>query len=365
MSPQPTAGERTERATPKKRRDARERGQVLKSTEINSAFCCAIIFGFMLVFSETMIRQLSELTYYSLGDGLLYWSGIELNQSEMQNILITLMLPMGAVLLPILLTALLAGLLINVVQVGFLFTTKALQPKLERISPIKGFKRIFSAKTLSELIKAIVKVSCLGLLLYNNYVTLLYQFPGFTGVNISAAFPQILRMSFILALKMTLVLAIIAVFDYLFQWWSFEKELRMTKQEVKDEYKLTEGDPQIKSRIRAKQRQMSAQRMMEQVPIADVVITNPSHYAVALAYKQGVHEAPLVLAKGRDHLARKIKEVAAEHGVEMVENVDLARSLYQFCEVGEEIPAEFYQAVADILVYVYGIKSRKSGNQRQ
>ena len=359
MSPQSSAGEKTERATPKKRREARERGQVLKSTEVNAAFCCAIIFGFMLIFSGPLVRQLGELIYYSLGDGLLYWSGLVLDARQTQAILISLMLPMAAILLPILLTALLAGLLINIVQVGFLFTTKPLLPKLERISPLKGFKRIFSVKTLSELVKALVKVTCLGLLLYNNYQALLYQFPAFTGVNIAAAIPQILRMSFILALKMTVALAIIALFDYLFQWWSFEKELRMTKQEVKDEYKLTEGDPQIKGRIRAKQRQMSAQRMMQQVPAADVVITNPTHYAVALAYKQETHAAPLVLAKGQDFLARKIKEIAAEHNIEMVENAGLARSLYQFCEVGAEIPAEFYQAVADILVYVYNVRGRR------
>jgi flagellar biosynthetic protein FlhB len=364
MSPGSTSGERTERATPKKRRDARERGQVLKSTEINSAFCCAIIFGFMLLYRESMLRQLNRLIFYHLGDGLLYWSGVVLNKRELQTIFVNLLLSVATILLPILLTALLSGLLINVVQVGFLFTTKPLLPKLERISPLKGFKRIFSAKTLSELVKAIIKVSCLGLVFYNSFMDLLFQCPSFTGANISAAFPEILRISFTLALKMTLVLAVIALFDYMFQWWSFEKELRMTKQEVKDEYKLTEGDPQIKSRIRQKQRQMSAQRMMEQIPAADVVITNPTHYAVALAYKQEEHEAPLVLAKGRDFLALKIKEAAAEHGIEMVENVELARSLYQFCEVGDEIPAELYQAVADILVYVYGLKNKLPGGKR-
>ena len=363
MSPESTSGERTERATPKKRRDARERGQVLKSTEVNSAFCCAVIFSFMLLFKDTMVRQLNELTYYHLGDNLLYFAGLSLGPQEIQSIIISLMLPMALILLPILLTALLAGLLINVVQVGFLFTTKPLAPKLERISPLKGFKRIFSVKTLSELIKSLIKVICLGWLLYKNFQTLMYQFPGFTGANIGAAFLEILRLSFTLALKMTLVLGIIALFDYLFQWWSFEKELRMTKQEVKDEYKLTEGDPQIKGRIRAKQRQMSAQRMMQQVPTADVVITNPTHYAVALSYKQEVNEAPLVLAKGQDFLARKIKEIAAEHGIEMVENIELARSLYQFCEVGSEIPPEFYQAVADILVYVYGLKNKLPGGK--
>ncbi|MCL1975542.1 MAG: flagellar biosynthesis protein FlhB [Firmicutes bacterium] len=362
MSPQPTAGERTERATPKKRRDARERGQVLKSTEVNSAFCCAIIFGFMLLYRETLIKQLNEFVYYRLGDGLLYYSGIALGPREIQGIFIGLLVPMAFILLPIMLTALLSGLLINIVQVGFLFTAKPLMPKLERISPLKGFKRIFSVKTLSELAKSLIKVICLGWLLYKNFQTLMQQFPAFTGANIGLAFLEILRMAFVLALKMTLVLAIIALFDYLFQWWSFEKELRMTKQEVKDEYKLTEGNPLIKSHIRQKQRQMSAQRMMQQVPSADVVITNPIHYAVALAYKQGEHAAPLVLAKGQDHLARKIKEVAAKHHIVMVENVELARSLYQFCEVGAEIPTEFYQAVADILVYVYSLKNKLPGS---
>jgi len=364
MSPASTSGERTERATPKKRRDARERGQVLKSTEVNSAFCCAVIFGFMLLYRETMLKQLSRLIYYYLGDGLLYWSGIVLSRRELQSIFISLLMSAAILLMPILLAALLSGLFINVVQVGFLFTTKPLLPKLERISPLKGFKRILSVKTLSELVKALIKVSCLGLLLYNNFRDLLYQFPAFTGLNISAIFPEILRISFSLALKMTLALAIIALFDYLFQWWNFEKELRMTKQEVKDEYKLTEGDPQIKGRIRQKQRQMSAQRMMRQVPEADVVITNPTHYAVALVYKQGEHEAPLVLAKGQDFLAQKIKEIAAEYNIQMVENVELARSLYQFCEVGAEIPTEFYQAVADILVYVYKIKYQVPGGKR-
>jgi len=262
------------------------------------------------------------------------------------------------VLLPILFLALLCGLLINILQIGFLFTTKPLMPKLERISPIKGFKRIFSLKTLIELLKCLLKIIVMGLILYNDFKTLLTQFPALTGAEIYTTFLGILRIAFRLALKMTLALAIIAAFDYLFQWWNYEKELRMTKQEVKDEYKLTEGDPQIKGRIKQKQRQMSAMRMMQQVPSADVVITNPTHYAVALSYKQGENEAPVVVAKGQDHLARKIKELAKEHHIELVENKALARSLYQFCDIGDEIPAEFYQAVADILVYVYQQKNK-------
>ncbi|MCL2496580.1 MAG: EscU/YscU/HrcU family type III secretion system export apparatus switch protein, partial [Clostridiales bacterium] len=187
---------------------------------------------------------------------------------------------------------------------------------------------------------------------------LLTQLPALTGADIYTTFNGILRTAFTLALKMTLALAIIAAFDYLFQWWNYEKELRMSKQEVKDEYKLTDGDPQIKGRIRQKQRQMSAMRMMQQVPTADVVITNPTHYAVALSYKRDENEAPVLVAKGQDFLAKKIKELAQEHHIELVENKELARSLYQFCDIGAEIPPEFYQAVADILVYVYQQKNK-------
>lgn len=363
MSPQQGSGEKTEKATPKKRRDARERGQVLKSTEINTAFCCVIIFGFMLIFSETMIRQLGEMLYFYLGEGLLQGGNAQLNNKEIQNLFVNLLFYGARVLLPILLVALLAGLLINVLQVGFLFTTKALMPKLDRISPIKGFQRIFSLKTLIELLKCLIKITVLGIILYNDFKALLTQLPSLMGTEVYNSFTEILRIAFRLALKMTLALAIIAAFDFLFQWWNFEKELRMTKQEIKDEYKLMEGDPQIKGKIRQKQRQMSAQRMMAQVPSADVVITNPTHYAVALSYKQGESNAPVVVAKGQDYLAKKIKEIAAEHRIDLIENIELARSLYQFCEVGDEIPPEFYQAVADILVYVFRQKNKLKTNR--
>jgi flagellar biosynthetic protein FlhB len=250
-------------------------------------------------------------------------------------------------------TALAAGVIINVLQVGFLFTTKTLSPKLDRISPIKGFSRVFSIRTLTELVKSVLKVTVLGYIAYTSYRKLLAEFPNYIGRDIHGLFLSTMELAFTIALKMAAAFALIAAGDYLFQWWKFEKDMRMTKQEVKDEYKMTEGDPQIKSKIRQKQRQMSAMRMMAQVPTADVVITNPTHYAVALKYEDGVSDAPTVVAKGKDFLARKIRETAAEHGVEMVENKTLARALYESCELGDTIPPEFYQVVADILVYVY------------
>jgi flagellar biosynthetic protein FlhB len=204
-----------------------------------------------------------------------------------------------------------------------------------------------------ELVKSILKVVVLGYIAYTSYRGLMAEFPNYIGRDLYGMFLGTMNTAFSVSLKMAAAFALIAAGDYLFQWRKFEKDMRMTKQEVKDEYKMTEGDPQIKGKIRQKQRQMSAMRMMAQVPSADVVITNPTHYAVALKYEDGVSEAPVVLAKGKDFLARRIKETAREHGVEMVENRALARSLYEGCEVGDMIPPEFYQVVADILVYAY------------
>jgi len=261
-------------------------------------------------------------------------------------------------LLPILGTALVAGITINLIQVGPLFTTKPLGMKLNRISPISGIKRMFSVKTVVDLAKSILKILILGYIAYNDYRNLLDTFPGYIGRDVEASFIQIMRTAFLTALKMCMAMIFISIGDFIFQWWKYEKDLRMTKQEVKDEYKMMEGDPQIKGKIKAKQRQMSAMRMMSRVPEADVVITNPTHYAVALKYDDKVSSAPTVIAKGQDYIARKMKEVAIENNIQIVENPPLAQSLFSMCEVDDEIPGDLYQAVADILVFVYRQKGK-------
>jgi flagellar biosynthetic protein FlhB len=265
----------------------------------------------------------------------------------------SLLLTCVGIAAPILGVAMAAGLAPNLLQVGFLFTTKALAPKFERINPLKGFQRMFSMQTLVQLIKSLLKVIVLGYIFYNDYRALLLTLPGYIATQPFMALRFILETAFTLALKMSLAMAVIAAADFLYQYMKFEKDLRMTKQEVKDEYKLTEGDPQIKGRIRQKQRQMSMMRMMSQVPQADVVITNPTHFAVALQYTEGQEGAPRVLAKGQDYMARRIKEVAREHRIQIIENKPLAQTLYRMCEVGQEIPETLYQAVAEVLVYVY------------
>ena len=354
------SGEKTEKATPKKRRDAREKGQVLKSQEVITAFCMLCMFGFMLGYSPTLVEQLMALFKDYLGESFLLW-GITVLETGADGLLPDVLLRAGLLLAPIFGIALLAGAVSNLLQVGFMFTTKTLAPKFERISPLQGFKRMFSLQTLVQLLKSLLKVAVLGYIFYTEYRALLTVFPGFLGLNLYLSLIDILRTVFTIALKMSLAMAIISAADFLYQFFKYEKDLKMTKQEVKDEYKLTEGDPKIKGRIRQKQRQMSMMRMMAAVPAADVVITNPTHFAVALKYEQGKSGAPMVVAKGQDHLARKIKDVAREHRVEIVENKMLARSLYAMVEVGQEIPEELYQAVAEVLVYIH---RKKHGQPR-
>jgi len=351
-------GEKTEKATPKKRKDARKKGQVLHSVEVNTTFCLLVMFGLLYIIWPSFVDSLKMIYREFMGTQSVLRASTGLSPNELMGILSRVLMNLMTTLLPIVGTALIAGLAINILQVGFLFTTKPLEIKLSKISPLKGLKRMFSIKTVVDLLKSILKIVVLGYIAYSEYVVLMEGFPGFIGRDVEASFILIMRTAFLTALKMCLAMVFISIADYLFQWWKHEKDLKMTKQEVRDEYKMMEGDPQIKGKIRAKQRQMSAMRMMSRVPEADVVITNPTHYAVALKYEDKVSSAPLVIAKGQDHLARKIKELAIEAGIHIVENPPLAQSLYALCEVDEEIPAEFYQAVADILVFVYKQKGK-------
>ncbi|MDR0904976.1 MAG: flagellar biosynthesis protein FlhB [Oscillospiraceae bacterium] len=347
-------GEKTEKATDKKRRDAREEGQVLKSAEVNTAFCTIVMFVLLLIVWQSFSDKLALLLTEYLSSATLLGLDETLSGATFRNILGRALMDMGRILLPILGTAMAAGLVINVLQVGFLFTTKTLQPKADRINMLKGFGRIFSTRTLVELLKSILKIVVLGFIAYTDYKKMMVDFPDYMGQNVGAAFMLMMRTAFLLAIKMAAAFAIIAAGDFIFQWWKREKDMRMTKQEVIDERKLMDGDPQIKSRIRQKQRQMSTARMMDAVRTADVVIKNPTHFAVALKYDA---QAPIVVAKGADHLARKILERAEEYHVETVENRTLARTLYDNCDVGDEIPRELFTVVADILVAV----SRKTG----
>lgn len=355
-------GDKTEKATPKKRREAREKGQVFKSTELATALSLMAMFGTLSLLGSSMMDRLGEylVSVFGAGESLPDVMDISSVQPLMQSAILNTLW----VLLPVLGVAFMAGLVFNYLQVGFLFSTKAMAPKFSRINMLEGFKRIFSKNTLIELVKSLIKLAALGYIAYTEYLEQIDKVPMLMQTGFAGSVIAMLDILFSLAFKLALALAIIGPLDYFYQWWKYEKDLRMSKQEIKDEYKLTEGDPQIKGKIRQKQRQMSSLRMMRAVAQADVVITNPTHYAVALAYEEGKHSAPLIVAKGKDYVARKIREKARENRVEIVENKPLAQQLYFFCEVGDEVPEKMYQAVAEILAYIYRMKNKTGGRDR-
>lgn len=354
MDLQRFAGEKTERATPKKRREARDKGQVFKSMDLSSAVILLAIFSGIRFLGAGIGRSMQMIYVRFLS------SGADLEEvftpAGIHALSIETALQFFSVVGPLLLIVLLAGLAINYFQVGVLFSSKAMEFKLSRLNPLEGLKKMFSLKGFVQLIKSILKMVIIGYTVYGVFMKRLPAMPVLMEQDIAISVLFISEGILDIAFKAGMALAVLGVLDYVYQWWEHEKDLRMTKQEVKDEYKQTEGDPQIRSRIREKQRQIGMQRMMQQVPLADVVITNPTHFAVALSYKDSLEKAPMVLAKGKDYVAIKIRQKALEHQVQIVENAPVARALFTSSEIGEEIPFALYQAVAEILAYVYRIK---------
>ena len=352
-----SSGEKTERATAKKRRDAREDGQVLKSMEISTSVSLLVIFAVLRPLTPYLGERITDfMRKYLSGEILLGSSVMHYNNLFRANA--QLAMDSMMILLPVLGIAVLVGVLCNLLQVGFMFTPKLLMPKFSKLNPLQGFKRMFSARSAMELVKSTLKVVILGKIVYDEYTASVLALPQMMLQPLDISGSWIVETILSIGIKVSFVLLLLAFADYLFQWWQYEKDLRMTKQEIKDEYKMLEGDPKIKSKIRQKQRQMGMMRMMSAVPEADVVITNPTHFAVALRYVEGEMSAPEVVAKGQDLIAKRIRDIAAENDVQIVENKPVARSLFFFCEVGDQIPDNMYQAVAEILALVY--RARKS-----
>ena len=349
-------GDKTEEPTAKKRADARKKGQVAKSQELNTAF--VLLMGFLV------LRILWEYIYVNIAEYTTYlYSHLaqSVTTEGISELFIGIMILLAKTVLPVMFAILVIGLAINLFQVGFMFSTEQLEFKLDKLNPINGFGRIFSKRSLIELVKSIFKIIIIGYFLYlylKDQVPLLPQFIFFDLPQSLATAADII---FTMAFQVVGVIMVLGVADYAYQKWQTTQDLMMTKQEVKDEYKQTEGDPQIKSKIKQKQRQMAMQRMMSEVPKADVIVTNPTHLAVALKYNKSM-VAPVVVAKGQDIVAERIKQIARENHVMIVENKPVARALYQAVEVGGVVPAELYQAVAEILAYVYRIKHRRYGN---
>jgi flagellar biosynthetic protein FlhB len=342
-------GEKTEQATPRRREEARKKGQVFKSTDLNSAvILLAGSAGLLLTLNYTMESLKAFTTLYILDRSLQDFS----NQYA-YNLLIEGVTLMAKMLLPILLSTFIAAFLISYLQVGSVFSSEALTPKLERLNPIEGFKRIFSRRALMELAKSIFKVTVTGYIVYTVIKKYYYLFPRFVHMELVAIVKALGSIFAEMALKVGIAFIILGIIDYLYQWYEHEKSLKMSKHEIKQEYKQVEGDPLIKSRQRQIQREFAMKRMMAEVPTADVVITNPTHFAVALKYELKTMDAPVVVARGQDFLALRIKEIARENGVTIVENPVLARTLYYSTDIGDLIPEDLYQAVAEILAFVF------------
>ncbi|WP_296969203.1 flagellar biosynthesis protein FlhB [Tepidanaerobacter sp. EBM-38] len=357
MNLQLFAEERTEKATPRRRQKARERGQVFSSRELNSAL--VLLGGFLLlkIVGKNLVINIMDLFNHILTEtinkeDIFTLEGIKMFSYE-------ILIFAGKNFAPIALGLSSICLISNYMQVGFVLSFEPISPKLERINPLEGFKRIFSRRSLLELIKSVTKIIVVAYVVYtaiNRYKDL---FPLMLDMNLLDSSSLTLSIAFEVGIKASITLLIISAFDYFYQWYEYETSLMMSKQDIKEEYKEVEGNPQIKSRVRQIQRQMARGRMMKDVEKADVVITNPTHYAVALAYDATLHSAPVVLAKGVDKLAEKIKEIATREDVPIVENKALAQTLYKTVEIGDIIPESLYNAVAEILAFIYSLKERR------
>lgn len=348
------AGEKTEKATPKKRQEARKKGQTAKSQDINTAVVLLSVFLFLLFAGNYLKNGIFSLFRHSLQEDLL----MNLTENNVQVLFLATMKGMALYLGPIMLVALIGGVISNYFQVGIIFSAEAIQPKLEKINPISGFKRIFSMRAIVELVKSILKIGFIGAITFSVLWNKMDEILVLAQKPVGTALATLASLTVNMGLYASGALLFLALLDFLYQKYDFEKNIRMSKQDIKDEYKNTEGDPLIKSKIKQRQREMAMRRMMQEVPKADVVITNPTHFAIAIKYDETKQDAPFVVAKGADFLAQKIKMIAKENDVITVENRPLARALFGQTEVGDTIPEEFFKAVAEILAFVYRTKNK-------
>ena len=340
--------EKTEEPTAKKIEDARKEGNVPKSQDTSSFVTLVVaIAAFFSLFPYIKVRMFNLYRFCQS------YIGTDLDKNDVHILMMTVFKEFALMVLPLAAIVALSGVLAALMQFGFLTTTKPLIPDFKKIDPIKGLKNLLSIKKLIEGIKIVVKVTLVMMLAYHYLLDFTTELPSVVFFPIYDQLEWLKDKAMILIAVMLLLFLGLALFDLFFVRYNYFKDLKMSKQEIKDEYKQMEGDPQVKARIKKVQMEMSKKRMMSDIPSADVVITNPTHFAVAIRYDTEKENAPKVIAKGVDHLALKIKEIAREHGVQIIENPPLARELYKKCEIDEVIPETMYKAVAEVLAFVY------------
>ena len=355
-------GEKTEEPTAKKLSDARNEGQVAKGKDLTSAVMLLVLFMVLRFTVGNMGEGFIECfnkNYTQIGDLFTSTHG-EYNMQYTIALIQSAAFDMLKLLIPFFGIGFIIAIVIELAQVKWKPTSKPLQPKLSKFNPINGIKRMFSVRTLVSLIKQVVILVVIFIVVYNKLKSRMSDIYMLYDIPLISAIMLLGDIIFDIGTVICVIYTIIGIADYVFEKRKFRKDMMMTKQEVKDEWKNTEGNPEVKNKIRQKMSEASRRRMMQAVPEADVVITNPTHFAVALKYEQNKGKAPVVVAKGEDYLAAKIKEAARENNIEIVENKPLARMLYYNVELDEEIPPELYQAVAEVLAFVYNIKNKRT-----
>lgn len=348
-------GSKTEKATPKKRRDERKKGNVFLSQDAVSVTTLIGASAILFLMGPMVAEEIGDFIRFciekvSSGQGLMAIFP-EIGKRSVMLIFKTAF--------PILLVTGLCAILATFAQTRMLISTQLIKPKFSKINPLQGFKRLFSLKSIIEALKGILKITLLGIVIYMSLKTVFRESTTYLYTDISVSSAHIFGQGRSMVIKIIVAFIALAAADFLYQWWYFEKEMRMSKQELKEEYKMTEGDPQIKGKIKETQRRRAQMRMMQQVPQADVVVRNPTHFAVALRYRPEVDSAPIVLAKGQDELALRIVKVAENAGVTVMENIPLARALYAQTDINHEIPPELYGAVAEVLVYIFKLNDQQ------
>jgi len=352
MAEEDPSGERTESPSAKRRDDFRKKGQVAQSREVQAASMFTVLLLFWLFFAPTFWDSTKELI-------ITVWKGsgeYPITTLSMMQLAYHVSAGMAMIMIPLFAVALVTGFFATFMQIGWLFTAKPLMPDFSKLDPLKGMARFVSKRALVEVVKSLLKVGLIGWVTYKTVAGEFDKALILTEMPVDNTIRYLAATAALVMAKAAAIMIFLALLDYGFVRYELEEKMKMTKQEQKEEMKETEGDPHIKSKIRSIQQQMARRRMMAAVPQADVVITNPTHFAVAIKYESGKMEAPVVLAKGMDLVAEKIREIAREHNVPLVENPPVARLLHSRVEVGQSIPDEMFKAVAEILAYVYSLK---------
>jgi flagellar biosynthetic protein FlhB len=349
-----TAGEKTLPASPLKKERAREKGQVAKSQDLNSAAALAAALGALYVLGPVMGERLRELSQFFFTSA----SDLALERGSVGTLALATMGQLARVALPFMGVMLAAGVAINLAQFGFLMSANALTPQLNRVNPVAGMARFFSVRSLVELTKSLFKIALIGLVVYFTLRTRWGELMMMSYVTPLGAVQTIGDITLLIWFRVVLVMLALGLLDYAYQRWQWEQDLRMTVQEMREEMRQLEGDPHVRQRVRQIQRQMAMQRMMAEVPAADVVVTNPTTYAVALRYDLRGMDAPMVTAKGARLMAERIRAIAEDNRVPIVEKPELARTLYRTVELDQAVPESMYRAVAEVMRYVYEVDRR-------